>query len=212
MAEFLNTDPRGGSSGTYKGGKPTGKDLGYAQKGAFKTPRSGQKPLTFNQASQPDTNKGRAGYSRMTQDEREKYKVAHGIAPTAADPSAGGVAEREEAKIAKSRGLLSKKEIRAKKIVKTREIDEAKYYSDIKASQAARMKAAGISDRKTRKAKQNAMPNAWGKLSGGRTADSRSSRGGGGVSSIAKASSNFGFSGNTGTLNFGALGSSYGQI
>lgn len=181
--------------------------LGYANKNAFKA----QKPK-INTSKMPSYRqaKGAKGtkewsYGELTSDEREGWKVKHGIAPTAADPSAGGVAEREEAKIAKSRGLLSKKEIRAKKVVKTREIDKAKYYAGIKAAQLVRMKYQGIADSKARKAKQNAMPNAWKKdfgrrgiSGGGASGASDSSRS---ISKMAKASSNFGFAGRTSTGN-----------
>ena len=101
-----------------------------------------KKPLSFKEATGGKTDKGKVGYSRMTEDEREEYKVAHGVAPTAADPSKVGMAERAEALVAKSKGQLSDKEIRAKKTISAREIDEAKYNAGILSAETAKVKLA----------------------------------------------------------------------
>jgi len=120
-----------------------------ADKKAVKAKPTQTKSLSYKKASQPNTNKGEAEYSRMTEDERETYKVAHGIAPTAADPSKYGVADRAEATAAKARGEKTKKELRADKVIKTREIDEAKYNSDLEKAKAAN-KAAKLAGGSTR--------------------------------------------------------------
>lgn len=164
---YLNTDPRGESKGTYKMGKSTGKDVGYAQKGAFKAqkPKTDQIRPTYRQA------KGAKGtkewsYGELTEEEREGWKVKHGIAPTAADPSSYGIASRAKAKAAKARGELTDKDKRAQGIIQTREGDKAKYAADLKRANWARMKTNAMAGRKERASTFHSMSVSTGGTSG----------------------------------------------
>jgi len=103
---------------------------------------------SFNEATGSGA-KGKAGYSRMTEDEREKWKVEHGIAPTSADPSAIGVATRAAAKSAHARGELSEKDKRSKKIITARGLDKDKYDAYIEAARARRGNKSSIEKKTT---------------------------------------------------------------
>jgi len=201
---MLNTDPRGESKGTYKMGKSTGKDLGYAQKGAFKrqTPKADpSKRPSYREAKGAKGTK-QWSYGELTADEREDYKVKHGIAPTAADPSKYGVAQRAKDKAIKARGEFTQRELKAQEVTQTREIDKAKYESGIKAAGFARQKAAARAKTAAARKHYSAGGKRMSETSSrsisslGRTASSNR-----GMSSNLKSMSNFGFA-NTGSIGF----------
>ena len=95
------------------------------------------KPMSFSEATEGSTDRGKAGYGRMTSSERSDWKVKHGVAPTAADPSALGKATRAAAKAARAKGELSEQDQRDQKIIKVREIEEAKYDAAVATNVAA---------------------------------------------------------------------------
>ena len=107
-----------------------------------------KKPPSYSEASQGSTTKGKAGYKSFTEDEREDWKVTHGIAPTSEDPSAIGQATREAAKAAHARGELSDEDRRDQGIVEVRELDEAKYNTKLEAARTARANLDSISSNK----------------------------------------------------------------
>ncbi len=111
--------------------------------------KKAKKPLSYNEATGGKTTKGKAGYKKFTEDEREDWKVAHGIAPTSEDPSAIGQATREAAKAAHARGELSDKDRRAQGIVEVRELDEAKYNAMLESARTARSNISDITSKKT---------------------------------------------------------------
>ena len=118
--------------------KLKGKEQRKTAKGIIGSPEKEKKPPSFNKFTGGNTTKGKAGYSRMTEDEREDWKVAHGIAPTSEDPSAIGQASRAAAKAAHARGELSDKDRRDQGIIEVRELDEAKYNDMLEAARTAR--------------------------------------------------------------------------
>ncbi len=99
---------------------------------------STQTPLAYNKASPGDSAKGKAGWRQMTPSERNNWRLKHGIAPTSADPSAIGKATRAAAKEAHAKGELSEQDRRDQKIIQVRELDEAKYNTEIRDAAARR--------------------------------------------------------------------------
>lgn len=162
-SNFLRSDPRGTSGGmptggSIKAGQPGDAanigNLGYSDTRAFGpnvAPSSNKSP-TYREGKQKKGT-ATASWDQMTADERDKYRVSHGIAPTAADPSKRGVATRAAAKAANAQGKLSKKEIKAEKVVKGREIDEAKYSAGVKAAKTAAARAKAEAEAKAKKDK-----------------------------------------------------------
>ncbi len=116
-----------------------GKDQKKNAKGIIGSPgKKEKKPPSYNEASGGKTTKGKAGYKDFTENEREDWKVKHGIAPTSEDPSAIGQASRAAAKAAHARGELSDKDRRDQGIIEVRELDEAKYNDMLEAARTAR--------------------------------------------------------------------------